>query len=427
MRTVAIALTVRARCSRSCRDRVCAARRVEAQPPRQSSTPSPLVKEISLFRAGVGRIAWSAQGDWLAFDRRDPAARELPALGHEARRHLRALPHLRAARSAPRELHQPDLASERRLDRLPAPDPGQAPRLRAARARHRRSRVVERARGDPPATDAASGRSPASNQNGGTVLDPQFSFEGDQILWSERVRSRIGRWGEWVLRVAQFRRGAVPRVAKPRTFEPGEQHSIPLRVELHARRSRRVDRRQPRPGSARERHGRLSPGVRGRRGRAAHPHPALDGTSARPTPSRAIASCRCPRARSRCATSDASSALPIELMRDLWVMNADGTDAERLTFFNEPSSRESLRGRHRRRLRAEPGRAARSSPTWCGAPTARSARASTSFVWTRAFGAERIDGRRRAAQAAHDHEAAEHHQPQRPQQVERVAVDQTEA
>ncbi|HVR29180.1 MAG TPA: hypothetical protein VMS86_06545, partial [Thermoanaerobaculia bacterium] len=33
---------------------------------------SPLVREVSLFRDGVGRVAWAAQGDWLAFDR--PAA-----------------------------------------------------------------------------------------------------------------------------------------------------------------------------------------------------------------------------------------------------------------------------------------------------------------------------------------------------------------
>src|SRR5687768_8706645 len=31
---------------------------------------SPHVKDISLYRDGAGRVAWSAQGDWLAFDRR---------------------------------------------------------------------------------------------------------------------------------------------------------------------------------------------------------------------------------------------------------------------------------------------------------------------------------------------------------------------
>jgi hypothetical protein len=38
------------------------------------------------------------------------------------------------------------------------------------------------------------------------------------------------------------------------------------------------------------------------------------------------------------------SRVPFELMRDLWVMNPDGTGTVRLTYFNDPASREALRG-----------------------------------------------------------------------------------
>ena len=35
--------------------------------------------------------------------------------------------------------------------------------------------------------------------------------------------------------------------------------------------------------------------------------------------------------------------LPLEQLRELWVMNLDGGDKQRLTYFNHPSAKESLR------------------------------------------------------------------------------------
>ena len=182
-----------------------------------------------------------------------------------------------------------------------------------------------------------------TNQNGGTVLDPQFSFEGDQILWSERVRSRIGRWGEWVLRVAQFRPGAVPRIAKPRTFEPGEQ-----RLFLSGSSFSPDDRGALIAGN-------LEPG-QGENGmdiyRLTFEGGAVERLTSEPAlvgragdlhgqgRSHPVASA------SEITARDAGrdSLVPLELMRDLWVMKPDGTGAERLTFFNDPVAREALRG-----------------------------------------------------------------------------------
>lgn len=62
--------------------------------------------------------------------------------------------------------------------------------------------------------------------NGGAVVDPHFSFEGDQLVWTERLVSAAGTWGQWAPRVAEFRIGrGVPRLGKVRTHEPplGEQ------------------------------------------------------------------------------------------------------------------------------------------------------------------------------------------------------------
>jgi Tol biopolymer transport system component len=54
-----------------------------------------------------------------------------------------------------------------------------------------------------------------SSEQGSATLDPHFSYEGDQLLWSERVLSREGRWGTWRLRTAvlSLQRG-VPRLGK---------------------------------------------------------------------------------------------------------------------------------------------------------------------------------------------------------------------
>ncbi len=63
-------------------------------------------------------------------------------------------------------------------------------------------------------------------ENGGAVVDPHFSFEGDQLVWSERLVSVSGTWGQWAARVAELeiRRG-LPRLGKVKTYEPlvGEQ------------------------------------------------------------------------------------------------------------------------------------------------------------------------------------------------------------
>ncbi|HLQ23469.1 MAG TPA: hypothetical protein VK132_09690, partial [Gemmatimonadales bacterium] len=57
----------------------------------------------------------------------------------------------------------------------------------------------------------------------GGVLHPHFSPAGDRLLWSERVAPG-GRYGEWVLRLADFGVDAEgPRIDTVRTYQPGAQ------------------------------------------------------------------------------------------------------------------------------------------------------------------------------------------------------------
>jgi Tol biopolymer transport system component len=64
-------------------------------------------------------------------------------------------------------------------------------------------------------------------QQGG-VLHPQFSRDGRQLLWSERLSSTGGKWGTWALRLADFTidGAGTPRIQNVRTLQPGAQRQM---------------------------------------------------------------------------------------------------------------------------------------------------------------------------------------------------------
>lgn len=64
-------------------------------------------------------------------------------------------------------------------------------------------------------------------ERGGAVLDPHFSHEASQLVWSERLTNRDPPWGEWGVRVAEFEiRRQLPRLGKIRTFRPGNGNGL---------------------------------------------------------------------------------------------------------------------------------------------------------------------------------------------------------
>ena len=59
----------------------------------------------------------------------------------------------------------------------------------------------------------------------GGVLHPHFSHKGDKLIWSERISTKGGKWGKWVLKFADFKiEKGIPRLANIKTFQPGKQH-----------------------------------------------------------------------------------------------------------------------------------------------------------------------------------------------------------
>ena len=180
-------------------------------------------------------------------------------------------------------------------------------------------------------------------QTGLAITAPRFSHEGGRLLWSERVSARGGRWGEWVLRVAQINiEAAVPRLKKVESYRPGDGKSF---VEGSA--FSPDDRRILLAGT-------LEPG---------HPDVGMDlylfdpesgklqrlistlgeweesGEFAPTGEHIAYTSSRnLPRTAPRQSNVPPSART---VPRELWLMAPDGSGQQRLTFFNHPAASES--------------------------------------------------------------------------------------
>ena len=59
----------------------------------------------------------------------------------------------------------------------------------------------------------------------GGVLHPQFSHDGRQLLWAERVGAKGGKWGQWALKIRKDFSvdNGTPRLNRTRTLAPGRQ------------------------------------------------------------------------------------------------------------------------------------------------------------------------------------------------------------
>ena len=165
----------------------------------------------------------------------------------------------------------------------------------------------------------------------GAVLDPSFSFEGQRLLWSERSRSRAGERGGWRLRSGAIttKRG-VPRLSNQRTLlDPKE----PVWIVPHgftpddagALISANLDEGQRASGAdlyiVREGESRRLTRTGGIEEASATFHP--DGDRIFFTSNGTLSS------------RDRVEGLPIN---EVWVVDASGGPARRVTYFNERSS-----------------------------------------------------------------------------------------
>ena len=169
------------------------------------------------------------------------------------------------------------------------------------------------------------------------ILQPHFSHGGTLLSWSERVADG-GRWGKWVIRIAAFQinRG-VPQLGKVRTLRPGVNKGY-------------YESNDFMPGDKGLLiSGNLEPNqdefgidvyyldlAHGRTTRLTHsldafdecPHPSPDGSR--------IAYLSTSGFEPRGKRTKGAWAWWNWAKGEFWLMNADGSNKQRLTFFNEP-------------------------------------------------------------------------------------------
>ncbi len=177
------------------------------------------VRGLRPLRRGGGRVDWSQQGEWIAFDQvGEKGVYEIYLMnmlsGSERcltcdRYELRKVHSLSPAWHPSGDylvFQVQDLPRRMRLDALKLTTPH--------RGLHGDLWAITREGRDAwQLTKIAD--------NGGAVVDPHFSYEGSRLAWSERLESRRGRWGAWALRVADFQiKRGLPRLGKVATYEP---------------------------------------------------------------------------------------------------------------------------------------------------------------------------------------------------------------
>lgn len=175
------------------------------------------VEEIRLLVPDAGRVAWSTQGDRIAFDRPGAADGFYDVWVAEAD-------------GTGQRCLTCDLYELRKADVLnPAWHPsGDSLAVQVLRLK---------GRGRPTPTDLAGpGRGvtgemwilPAQGRQvyrispeQGNRMDPHFSHEGGRILWTERLHGG-GGWGEWGVLVADLKlKRGIPRMGKVKQLQPG--------------------------------------------------------------------------------------------------------------------------------------------------------------------------------------------------------------
>jgi Tol biopolymer transport system component len=298
------------------------------------------VEEIRLLMKGVGRVAWSAQGDRLAYDK----------LGPEGRYHLYT--------ADPRTLIERCLTCEpyelkKKNSLNPTWHPSGEFLVFQVQSNSKKLKLtpVELATAERGLySELYAIRTDGKDfwqltrgaEDGAAIIDPHFSHEGTRLLWGERVRSRVGRWGTWEIKVGEVRtRRGIMRLSSVSSYEPGPQKLFlaPSAFTPDDKGALFAGNREP---------GQNENGMDvyrfqfegGRVERLTHTRRAWD-EQARYSP-RGDKIVWSAAAEIRLRRSDETDGLPPEQLRDLWIMNEDGSEKERLTYFNHPNSAESI-------------------------------------------------------------------------------------
>ena len=183
------------------------------------------VRDIRVLKEDAGRMDWSQQGDWIAFDRAEPDFYQIyimqPDGGGEKCLTCEQWDFRKTNSFSPAWHPSGDYLvfqvqeNAKHLDldilRLTTPHRGLHSELWLISDRGRDPFQLTRIR-----------------DRGGAVVDPHFSHEATLLVWSQRVVS-AGRWGEWEPHVGRFQiKRGVPRLTKVKNYQPAVRKGFTL-------------------------------------------------------------------------------------------------------------------------------------------------------------------------------------------------------
>jgi Tol biopolymer transport system component len=172
-----------------------------------------------------------------------------------------------------------------------------------------------------------------ANKDAAALLHPHFSPDGKRLIWSERISGDAEPFGEWVIRLAdvRFSGNGQPMLFNFRTFAPGRkksfyethnfhpdggrflftgQQDVGLEIYVFDIDTGNTIRLTQDPASWDE-----------------HAHFSPDGQKIVWMSSRGLR----------------FTVKPFDLQTEFWLMDADGSNPNRLTFFHDPASAHALR------------------------------------------------------------------------------------
>jgi Tol biopolymer transport system component len=171
------------------------------------------------------------------------------------------------------------------------------------------------------------------NKDAAALLHPHFSPDGKQLIWSERISGDAKPFGEWVIRLANvsFSSDGEPMLSNIRTFTPGHKKSFYETHNFHPDGRSFLFTGQQDVGLEiyaldidTEKTTRLT---RDPEAWDEHAHFSPDGLKTVWMSSRGLR----------------FTINPFDLQTEFWLMDADGSNPKRLTYFHDPASAHALR------------------------------------------------------------------------------------